>query len=243
MSMYSTGELAKMCNVSVRTVQYYDERGILTPSELTEGGRRLFTEKDVKTLETICFLKDLGISLKDIAAILNSEESKEVVKLLLDQQATDLEKELKEKNEQLIKVKRMQEMLDTFHDASEKSLHDISIIMETRKELKKMYIKIFIPGIILEILEVGSFVYGILKGAWAPFISVLILTLLYSLFIFNHWHKNVNYICPQCHTTFKPSKTEAFFAGHTPKTRKLTCPCCSKKMWCIETKDNGDNMK
>lgn len=47
MSLYTTGELAKKCNVSVRTIQYYDERGILVPTDLTEGGRRLFSEKDV----------------------------------------------------------------------------------------------------------------------------------------------------------------------------------------------------
>lgn len=44
MSKYTTGEIAKLCGVSVRTVQYYDTRGILTPSELTEGGRRLYSE-------------------------------------------------------------------------------------------------------------------------------------------------------------------------------------------------------
>ena len=51
MSLYTTGELAKKCNVSVRTIQYYDERGILVPTDLTEGGRRLFSDKDIATLE------------------------------------------------------------------------------------------------------------------------------------------------------------------------------------------------
>ncbi len=46
MSKYTTGEIAKLCGVSVRTVQYYDERGILIPSELSEGGRRLYSEDD-----------------------------------------------------------------------------------------------------------------------------------------------------------------------------------------------------
>ena len=41
MSKYTTGEIAKLCGVSVRTVQYYDSRNILIPSELSEGGRRL----------------------------------------------------------------------------------------------------------------------------------------------------------------------------------------------------------
>lgn len=42
MSKYTTGEIAKLCGVSVRTVQYYDTRGVLMPSELSEGGRRLY---------------------------------------------------------------------------------------------------------------------------------------------------------------------------------------------------------
>ena len=42
MSKYTTGEIARLCEVSVRTVQYYDTRGILIPSELSEGGRRIY---------------------------------------------------------------------------------------------------------------------------------------------------------------------------------------------------------
>ena len=42
MAQYTTGELAKECGITVRTVQFYDQRGILVPSALTEGGRRLY---------------------------------------------------------------------------------------------------------------------------------------------------------------------------------------------------------
>lgn len=48
MSKYTTGEIAKLCGVSVWTVQYYDSRNILVPSELSEGGRRLYSEQDLK---------------------------------------------------------------------------------------------------------------------------------------------------------------------------------------------------
>ena len=53
MSKYTTGELAKLCGVTVRTVQYYDTRGILSPSALSEGGRRLYTDDDVQRLRII----------------------------------------------------------------------------------------------------------------------------------------------------------------------------------------------
>lgn len=241
MSMYTTGELAKKCNVSVRTVQYYDERGILIPSKLSEGGRRLFTEKDVATLETICFLKDLGISLKNIADILNSSESGEVVSLLLKQQMNDLEQDISEKSEKLLKVKRMQSMMQNFNELSEKSIHDISVIMENRKKLNKIYKKMFLVGIPIEAFEIGSLVYGIISKNWIPFAVSIILVIICIFILLPYWYKNVKYLCPECHTTFKPSKTETMFANHTPKTRKVTCPCCKKKIWCIEVIDEEDN--
>ncbi len=50
MSNYSTGELAKLCNVTTRTIQYYDRKGILKPARFTEGNRRLYTEEQQQTV-------------------------------------------------------------------------------------------------------------------------------------------------------------------------------------------------
>lgn len=66
--IYSTGELAKAAGVTVRTVQYYDKRGILLPSQLTEGGRRIYTESDLERLKIICFLRDLDFPLSRLSA-------------------------------------------------------------------------------------------------------------------------------------------------------------------------------
>lgn len=70
MSKYTTGELAKLCSVTVRTVQYYDTRGILVPSELSEGGRRLYSGNDLKRMRIICFLRGLGISISSISELM-----------------------------------------------------------------------------------------------------------------------------------------------------------------------------
>ena len=45
---------------------------------------------------------------------------------------------------------------------------------------------------------------------------------------------NVKYICPECHEVFKPTMKEAFWANHTPTTRKLTCSKCGHKGFCVE---------
>ena len=84
--LYTTGEVAKLCGVSVRTVQYYDTRNILTPSELSEGGRRLYSEEDVRRMKIICFLRDAGISISSIEGLLAEKEPGKVIHMLIEQQ-------------------------------------------------------------------------------------------------------------------------------------------------------------
>ena len=96
MSRFSTGELAKEAEVSVRTVQYYDQRGILTPSEVTEGGRRIYHESDLERLQVICFLRDLDFSINQIKKLLQEENREQVLELLLTDQIESLEKSSKE---------------------------------------------------------------------------------------------------------------------------------------------------
>ena len=96
MSQFSTGELAKAAEVSVRTVQYYDQRGILTPSEVTEGGRRIYHDSDLERLQVICFLRDLDFSINQIKKLLQEENREQVLELLLTDQIESLEKSSKE---------------------------------------------------------------------------------------------------------------------------------------------------
>ena len=70
MAKYTTGEIAKLCDVSVRTVQYYDSRKILVPTEISEGGRRLYSDNDLSKMKIICYFKKLGLSLDNIANII-----------------------------------------------------------------------------------------------------------------------------------------------------------------------------
>ena len=60
------GEAAKKMDVTVRTLQHYDREGLLSPSAMSEGGRRLYTDKDMVKLHQILSLKHLGFSLDDI---------------------------------------------------------------------------------------------------------------------------------------------------------------------------------
>ncbi|MGN0341842.1 MAG: MerR family transcriptional regulator [Roseburia sp.] len=68
--MKSISQVAKLTGVSIRTLQYYDEIGLLKPSEHTSSGYRLYDDDALQTLQQILFFKELGFPLKEIKEIL-----------------------------------------------------------------------------------------------------------------------------------------------------------------------------
>ncbi|MFS0673490.1 MerR family transcriptional regulator [Ornithinibacillus sp. 179-J 7C1 HS] len=70
--MYTIGTLSKHTGVTVRTLGYYDEIGLVKPSSRTSGGHRLYSEDDVMRLERVLALKYMGFSLEKIKDILKS---------------------------------------------------------------------------------------------------------------------------------------------------------------------------
>lgn len=63
---YTTGDVASAAGLTVRTVQYYDNIGLLRSPGRTEGGRRYYTDDDLIRLEQIVLYKSLGFSLEQI---------------------------------------------------------------------------------------------------------------------------------------------------------------------------------
>lgn len=63
---YSSGQFARMANVSLRTIRFYDKQNILKPSYVNPSGARFYTDSDFARLQQILLLKYLGFSLNDI---------------------------------------------------------------------------------------------------------------------------------------------------------------------------------
>ncbi len=135
MSKYTTGEIAKLCGVSVRTVQYYDTRNILTPSELTEGGRRLYSEEDLKRMKIICFLRDAAISINSIGELLSEHDPGSVISVLLEQQENILKEEIHERQVKLDMLDGIKQELKTIENFSIESIGDIAYAMENKKKM------------------------------------------------------------------------------------------------------------
>lgn len=235
MSKYTTGEIAKLCGVSVRTVQYYDSRKILIPSEISEGGRRLYSEEDLKKLKIICFLRAVGLSISSIGALFAEEDPGSVISILLAQQAQAFRQEIQERQAQLAMVEQIKRELKNIEDFSVDSIGDIARIMENRKKMHRVRAIMLSVGLLAEIIESATLLLWIFKGIWWPFAVGLPFVIGISLWITIFYFKKVAYICPQCHQLFKPAFKEAFFANHTPTARKLSCPHCGHKGFCVET--------
>ena len=243
MSKYTTGEIAKLCGVSVRTVQYYDDRGILVPSELSEGGRRLYTEDDLKRMHIICFLREAGLPINSISALFAEKNPENIISVLLEQQEQILREELSKRQAKLdltLGIKRELKELDTF---SVESIGDIAHVMKQKNKLNKMRLTMVFTGIPVTALQWTSIVLWITNGLWWLFVIWALVAIPWGICISKYYFNHIAYICPECHEVFKPKLKEAFWAYHTPKMRCLTCPKCGRKGLCVEVYAEKEDKK
>lgn len=84
----SIGELSKQLDMSQRTIRYYEEIGLLNSIKRVEGGRRIYTEKDLRRLKLIKRLKIMGMTLsemQELESMWSYEKSNEkVLKRLME---------------------------------------------------------------------------------------------------------------------------------------------------------------
>ena len=72
--MMTVKELSELTGISVRTLHYYDEIGLFTPTEKSEAGYRLYDDKALETLQQILFFREFDIPLKEIKAVMENPD-------------------------------------------------------------------------------------------------------------------------------------------------------------------------
>lgn len=82
---FSSGEFAKLCNVSKHTLFYYDEIGLFSPEIIDSNGYRYYSVNQYDTFDVITIFKDLGMPLKDIKSYLDNRSPNELISLLKSQ--------------------------------------------------------------------------------------------------------------------------------------------------------------
>ena len=152
-----------------------------------------------------------------------------------------MREEIQIRQEKLEKLEGLQKGLKTVKHFSVESIADIAMIMENKKKLSRIRWTMLGVGLIAEAFEITTILLWVLKDIWWPFAFIgMPVAVALGIWISIYYFKNVSYMCPQCHQGFRPKFREAFWANHTPTTRKLTCPHCGRKGFCVETYGGTD---
>ena len=130
----TVGEIAKKMGVTIRTLQYYDKEGLLTPSAESEGGRRLYTDKDLLLLNQIISLKSLGLSLEDIKGRLFPLETPEEVAYALTEQAEDIRKKIEKLKASLSAIEQLKEEVLQIQTVNFKKYADIIVNLQMQND-------------------------------------------------------------------------------------------------------------
>ena len=130
----TVGEIAKKMGVTIRTLQYYDEEGLLTPSAESEGGRRLYTDKDLLMLNQIISLKSLGFSLEDIKGRLFPLETPEEVAYALTEQAEDLRKKIEKLKSSMSAIEQLKAEVLQIRTVNFKKYADIIVNLQMQND-------------------------------------------------------------------------------------------------------------
>ncbi|MCL2187381.1 MAG: MerR family transcriptional regulator [Defluviitaleaceae bacterium] len=235
MSKYTTGEMARLCNVTVRTVQFYHTKGLLIPSDLTEGGRRLYTDDDLTKLRLICTLKAIGLSLDLIKGILESDAPGKVLALLLNEQLKMLSHEISERQKQLESIEVIKESIRNKVTIPVNSIIGIEDMMEKNKKVRSKFKRLTAIACLMSLPTFGAIALWIIKGMWLPFVIVFPITQLLGVLLAKHHYKDAAFICAKCNAVFKPLFKDALFTSGTPKARWLCCTKCGHTGYCVET--------
>ena len=108
--MWKIGELAKRTGLTVRTLHHYDEIGLLTPAERSDGGHRVYDEAAVQRLYRIVSLRSLGFPLDAIAQALDGERFDP--RSAVDDHISRLEAQIAREQQLVTKLHQLRDRLD-----------------------------------------------------------------------------------------------------------------------------------
>ena len=130
----TVGEAARKMGITVRTLQYYHKEGLLSPSAESEGGRRLYTDKDLVALHQIISLKALGFSLDTIKRRLISMETPADVANALTKQADDIRGKIERLTASLTAIEQLKAEVLQMQTVNFKKYADIIVNLQMKND-------------------------------------------------------------------------------------------------------------
>jgi len=125
---WKIGDLAKLTGLTVRTLRFYDQIGLFSPSALTETGHRLYDASDLSRLQQILSLKELGLSLEEIQSVLSGGKISplEIVTLQMER----IREQIKHKRKLLEQLEHVSRLMQ---EKSPLTVEDFTGLLQTMK--------------------------------------------------------------------------------------------------------------
>ncbi len=107
----TTGDLARACETTVRTVRFYEEAGVLCPEMRSDGGHRLFSDGELQKLQLVMDLREAGLSLQDIKALFALKRDSASPEEASQRMSDALEAQIEEMQRKIATLRRLREEL------------------------------------------------------------------------------------------------------------------------------------
>ena len=139
--MIRIGDFSKLSRVSVKTLRYYDEMGLLKPVQVdTFTGYRLYEYSQLSVLHRILALKDLGFSLGEIGRLLDDGLSLEQMRGMLKLRETEARQRLHEEAERLERIRSQLRQIE-----QEDCVSKYDVVIKSAEEIKVASVRDVVP--------------------------------------------------------------------------------------------------
>jgi DNA-binding transcriptional MerR regulator len=120
---YQIGELANLVQLSPRTIRYYEEIGLLNSVKRTEGGKRVYTDKDYQRLKFIQRLKHLGLTLSEMSELEDIYQIHRTNKIVLSRLLELLDNHVEKINERINNLIKLKADILSYHEKIRQKLN------------------------------------------------------------------------------------------------------------------------
>lgn len=171
--LITINKLAKLSDTTVRTLHYYDEVNLLSPTSIGENGYRQYSKEDIIKLQEIMTLKELGFSLKEIKSLIDSDSIARQNAFMLQKEILDKKRErltkiinsiekLLEENTMSFNQFDMREIEDAKNKYKDEAEQNGGILMPIKNQLKRPMATQRLTGRLLPKRQMSSMICSLL---------------------------------------------------------------------------------
>lgn len=238
----TTGEIAKLCGVSIRTVQYYDKEGIVKPSCRSENGRRLYSQEDVERFQLVCLYKSIGLSLHEMKHLMKSDHQYEMLVEYLEEKKLHIDQQIKELSDLNQTISVLLDDISMRKSLSITNIQELKHLINQKRNHQKYKKLIYLLLIFYVVIVILSGIVILKTEGMIPVVIVGINIIMLLMLIYLHSQHNA-YVCPCCHQKFTVSFIKDMLTIHDHKKGYyLKCPYCHHHSWMKETYIDLDEM-